>query len=185
MRRIILVNAVNVLLLAVLVAAYIIMNTPPMFIIIFIIWIIYVGAINYQMLVKDTDTLAALKSADKKRLFTHEIDVLIKAVQSIEFYRNIFEKYEVGNSIRDAYDLLAKTAYHNVNKATLWIQHYDYITRPPTSQLQKMVNESQDVTVKLNQLDELILQIDSDSENTDLSAIDDMLNSLKEVIHDE
>ena len=92
MKRIIVINAINLLLLGMLTIAYLVMKAPPIFLLAFVIWVIYVGVINYQMLVKDTDKLSQLKAADSHHLFAKEITILTRTVQSVEFYRDIFEK---------------------------------------------------------------------------------------------
>ena len=87
--------------------------------------------------------------------------------------------------MRDTYDLLSKNAYSNVDKATKWIQHYDYISRPSMSYIKTLVDNSKLITTKLNDLDELILKVDDSTNSIDMSFVDDMLNSLREVLENE
>lgn len=185
MKRIIIINMINILLFILLAIAYLILDAPPAFLLIFLLWVAYVGFINYQMFVKDNDKLSNLKLADSHNLFNKEIIILTKTVQSVEFYRNIFEKYDIGSSMRDTYDLLSKSAYDNVDKATKWIQHYDYISRPPMTYIKALVDNSKLITTKLNELDELVLKVDDSTDSIDMSFVDDMLNSLREVLNNE
>lgn len=185
MKRILIINGIGLVLLVLLGISYIMFGCPKFFIIFFIGWLFYMAFMNYQMLVADNDKLKSLQSVDTHHLFTNEIACLTRAIQSVEFYRPIFEKYEIGSSIRDTYELLSMNAYSNVDKSIKWIAHYDYISKPSHEYIHKLVDNSKLVVDKLNELDELVIKVDDTAENVDMQYVDDMLSSLKEVLKDE
>ena len=182
MKNTIVPNIISIFLLIVLVISYILFGKPIWFLAVFFIWVVFTGVLNYKILVKDNDKVANLKRSDSHHLFGKEIMILEKATKSVEFYRPIFEKYEKDSSLYETYETLSNMAYANIDRATKWIFHYDYISRPSTSYLNSIVKSSELVVKKLNELDELVLQMDNSADGIDMSFVDDMLLSLKEVL---
>lgn len=182
MKNIILPNVISVMILIVLIVSYALFGFPIWFLFIFFVWVIFVGVLNYRILIKDNDKIANLKNADTHRLFQKEIYVLEKSIKSVEFYRPIFEKYDHNSNLYETYETLSNMAYSNIDRAIKWIMHYDYISRPSITYLKNIVKSAELVVQKLNELDELVLKMDDSTSNIDMSFVDDMLLSLKEVL---
>ena len=171
-KKIIVVNSINLLLFAILAIAYIITDAPPAFLLLFAAWLVYVSVTNYQIFVKDMDRIGELKNADKKRLFNQEIKMLGQSLQSVDFYKPLFEDNDDPvNAARNSYELLEERAYQNVEKALTWIQHYDYITKPNREYLTSLTQENETIVRKLNELNDIMLKAKDNKEDIDLSNI--------------
>ena len=185
MSTIIIINVVNIIILAVLTMSYIIMGMPNIFLILFGAWIIYACAINYAILIKSKDKIAALKRADRHRMFERQVNVIIKALQSTEFYRQIFEKYDETSSVREAFDMLAKDADMTADKAIRWMNTYDYHTRPSIEYIVSLSERAATIISKLNELNETLIRIEDSTQSDDMNDVNDLINSLKEILRDE
>lgn len=185
MKTLICINIVNVILLAILTISYIMMDMPTAFLIIFAIWILYVCAINYAILVKSKDKIATLNRADKKHLFTPQINTLTKLLQSVEFYRQIFSKYDETSSVKETFNMLSDDAYLTVDKAIKWINSYDHNTCPTTEYIVNLAERAATIISKLNELNETLIRIEDSTQADTMEDVDDLLKSLKEILKDE
>ncbi|MBO5434368.1 hypothetical protein J6A31_00905 [bacterium] len=181
MKNILIINGVNILLLIAMVIVYALIGHPIWFLVIFFVWIGYMLVLNVN-LIQDNNPMTALRKSDKKHLFTSEIEVLEKSIQSVDFYSDIFTKYESGDKIRDMYDSLSERAHDNIDKATRWIRGYNYIANPPRDYILKLVQTNLSIVAKLSELNDLLLQVEDSTSDTDMSFVDDMLVSLKEML---
>lgn len=184
MKPLVIVNAVNITLLIPLVIVYLAIGTPLWFLAIFALWLCYVIASNIYLLRSD-DILVKLKRADKHGVFTNQIAIICRAVESVEFYRPIFGKYEEGNSIRNTFELLAEKTEGTVIKAIRWLSQYNKASNPSTEYMTALSRDCNYVMQKLNELNELVLQVEDSATDKDISFVDDMLSSLKEMLENE
>lgn len=184
MKQVAIVNAVNIMLLIPIVIVYIILGMPLWYIAVYAIWFLYMIIINaYMILSNDIKTM--LRRADKHNLFTREVGNIIRAADSIAFYSDIFGKYDEGNPIRKTYDMLRQKSDSNIQKAVKWLSQYNKISNPSSKYIQDLSENSLQIMHKLDELNELTLQIEDSATNVDISYVDDLLKSLKEIIDDE
>lgn len=184
MRSLIIINIVNAMLLIPITIMYFVLDAPNVFLPVYAVWFIYVLIIN-RHLVKSDNALAKMKAADKYRRFTEQTSKIEQAANSVLFYKPIFEKYEEDNSIRRTYQLLADKSDRNVLKATRWLSSYNHIAGQPVQYIQTLAEDSVYIINKLNELNELVLQVEDSATKVDISYVDDMLQALKEIVCDD
>lgn len=187
MKQIMIMNAVNVGLLIIMTIIYIVLGMPLWFVAAYILWLIYMGIVNIYLLHSNStrSVKSKLLNADHKGYFRTEIDSIISAIDSVEFYKPVFSGYDESSSIRKTYDLLAKKCDNNVQKAVRWMGNYNYASKPSTKYLSDIAENSRYITQKLDELNELVIQVEDSAAETDISYVDDLLKSLKEIVEDE
>ena len=116
-----------------------------------------------------------------------EINVIIKAYETAVFYDKVFDKYDKTSSIWRTYKTLADRAEDNARRAIRWLKSYNYITetRQSTAYIVKLSNDSVYVIDKLNALNQLVIDVEDSAKDTDMSYVDDMLLSLREVVEND
>lgn len=185
MKPVIVVNIINVMILLVLVVL-LLFDIPKFIVYILIaIWGSYAVYSNYQLILKQNDIIASLKASAKGSYFEAQITRLSKVYNAISNRQDFYSRYEEGDSIRSAYDLLQKQIASNIVQATNYIKHYDYITKPRTTYLDEIVRNSNELLTKSIELSELVLQIEDSTSDVDTTYVDDMLESLRKVVKDE
>lgn len=187
MKNIVIVNAVNLVILLVFAGIYIFLEAPPWYFLIFAIWLVYMIVSNIK-LVRQMDNIYMLRKFKNKGLFVNEIEILEQAVQSVEFYNEVFSKYEQGDVIRDVYDETSKRIYNNVDKAIRWLECYNYENRHTfgTSHdyIINLANDSKAFVTKMTELVDMLIMVDDTASETDMCFVDDILQSLKEVLNE-
>ena len=174
------VNLINLLILAGTAALfYMEMNIAA--IIALVVWVITVIYTNYTIIVKNNDMIEIIRSADRKHKFKNEVSSLIKAQQSIEFHAEFFSEKETGESMKEAYELIAEQISGNINAAVKFMRSYNYITCPSYRFLTDICSENNELLSSLTKLVELTLEIDSAADDVDLSYVDNLIRSLKEL----
>lgn len=180
----IIINLINIGILLPVTLLYKALGYPKWFIVIYVIWFIYFVISNVRMM-KSESPIERLKKADERRLFRKEINVIITTVESVEFYREVFSKFDESSPVIRTFNILAEKTESNVDKAVNWISTYNYHTRPPKNYLDSLVSSCQAISAKLSELNELVIKIDDDTNDVDMTFVDDMLSSLKEIVEDE
>ena len=184
MSPIIIINIVNGILLLLLSVLYVILSFPIWLSIALVLFVIYIFIINHYLL-KKTDLKIQLIQADKNHRFKNEVIDLLRALESVEFYKDIFEKYEPIDPVRKTYDTLKNKAELNVQRAIKWINHYNPISCPSAEYIWKLSSNSQQIVTKLDELDEVVIKLEDSTSDVDLSYVDNILTSLKEILEDE
>ena len=176
------VNLINIVLLGLVVVLYFVI--PLQYVVVIgVFWLVYSIYSNYALLSKTCVT--SLREADTRHLFRSEIDALESAYKSLEIKRDYFEGYPEGDSIREAFDLIATQVEANINSATSYIAHYDYILAPSTKYLTNLCINTRQLIIKLNELNDMVIQIDNSAGDVDTTFVDDMIKSLREMSKDE
>lgn len=78
-------------------------------------------------------------------------------------------------------DKIKQQLDNNVDSAILYVKSYDYSLKPETKYIKKIRKNSEMLYSKLNELIELVLENEKSTDDIDLSSVDDILESLKEV----
>jgi hypothetical protein len=185
MKNFIAVNVINVIALAFIVIIGLVTRNIPLFLILLILWFAYVVYANYDTLVAKNDIISALKHSDKRGHFKSYIADLVKAYNAITYKQEYFSKYEPDSSVYKTYDLLLKRIESNIKKATNFIEGYNYQSNQSTEYIKTICLDSTKLVEKLNNLSELVLKVDDTSSDVDITYVDDMLISLREVLNDE
>ena len=145
------------------------------------VWIISVVYTNYSIIVRNTDMVNLIRAADKHHKFNRECESLIKTYKSINFHAEFFDSEEPGSMMKEAYDLIAEQAQGNINSAVKFMRSYNYITCPPYDFLTNICVQNEEMVTSLTKLVELTLKIDSKSDDVDLSYVNNLIQSLKEL----
>lgn len=189
MKNIIIINAVNLALLFVFTGIYFLIGAPIWFVAVYACWIVYMIIVNLYML-HSSDKMKVLAKYKRKGRFVTEIETIESAVQTADFYQKVFEKYETGDAIRDTYEQLSEKAYLNVDKAVRWLGTYNYEAKRHMNMqredyIVRLSNNSFGVMTKLNELNDLVLKVEDSASATDMKFVDDILQSLKEVLNED
>ena len=145
------------------------------------VWIISVVYTNYSIIVRNTDMVNLIRSADKHNKFKKECESLINTYKSINFHAEFFDSDEPGSIMKEAYDLIAEQANGNINSAVKFMRSYNYITCPPYDFLTNICSQNEEMIKSLSRLVELTLKIDSKADDVDLSYVNNLIQSLKEL----
>lgn len=145
------------------------------------IWIISVIYTNYSVIVRNTDMISIIRSADKHHKFKNECESLIRTYKSINFHAEFFNSEEPGSMMKEAYDLIAEQTHGNIISAVKFMRSYNYITCPPYDFLTNICNQNEEMVKSLTKLVELTLKIDSKADDVDLSYVNNLIQSLKEL----
>lgn len=183
MKSILILNSINIALLVGLLVIYIIIGFPVWFLFIFGIWLVYMIVCNVHLL-KSDDIKTQLIKADSKRAFAPYVKELCNAVDSVEFYREVFSKYPPDNSIHVTFEYLDKKAYQNAERGYRWLKSYNYITSPSHRYIVELANSSYEISKKLGELNELMIKVEDSTSDVDITYVDDLLVSLKELLGD-
>lgn len=187
MKNIIIVNAVNLAILLVFAGIYIFLGAPPWYFLIFAIWLVYMIISNVK-LVRQMDNMYLLRKFKNKGLFISEIEILEQAVQSVDFYNDVFSKYEPGDAIRDVYDETSKRICINIDKAIRWLECYNYENRHTFNTSHEYIinlaNDSKSFVTKMTELVDMLIRVDDTASDTDMCFVDDILQSLREVLNE-
>ena len=157
----------------------------PLFLIMLAAWLIWVAYSNYQFIFHSRDIIAEMKAADKRHLFDAQIMVFSDANQSILLKKELFEQYEDMGKISQTYEMIATQVRNNTESALNFIKNYDYISNASRSYLLSLTSETRDLIRKLNELSDMLLKIEDDSHDVDISYVDEMLDSLRRVNRNE
>lgn len=183
MKSILILNGVNILLLVVLLIIYIVIGSPLWFLFIFGVWVVYMIMCNVSLL-KSDDIKAKLIQADKYKMFSPYVKEICNTVDSVEFYRDVFSGYPPDNSIHETFEYLDKKAYQNAERGYRWIKTYNYISCPSHKYIIELTNNCYEISKKLSELNELMIKVEDSASDVDISYVDDLLASLKELLGD-
>ena len=129
-----------------------------------------------------------MKKANKYSRFDKDCVVLLDSLQVLNFRKQYFNKYKEG-SIRKSFDLLERQILHNVDIAITYMENYNYDAIRKTEQsverLASAVVNCSEATDKLRELYDMTVKIDDSASVIDISYVDNLLESLKDVATDE
>lgn len=183
MKSILFVNGINIGLLIGFIVLYIVLGFPIWFLFIFGIWLVYMIICNMYLLRSD-DIKKKLMQADSRHEFKGYVKAICNAIDSVEFFRHVFSEYPPDNPIHETFDFLDKKAYQNAERAYRWIKTYNYIIKPSQEYIIRLAENSYQITQKLSDLNELMIKVEDSTSNVDISYVDDLLMSLKELLGD-
>jgi hypothetical protein len=75
--------------------------------------------------------------------------------------------------------------YYNLDLAEKFLDNYDYVMKPPSDNLQKIITENYNMLNKLNELIDAMLSLDMSVGDVDLSEIDAYLDGLHTAMNEE
>ena len=156
-------------------------------------WIIYMLYMGYTLFFKTNGDIIVeytkrMKKANKYSRFDKDCVVLLDSLQVLNFRKQYFNKYKEG-SIRKSFDLLERQILHNVDIAITYMENYNYDAIRKTEQsverLASAVVNCSEATDKLRELYDMTVKIDDSASVIDISYVDNLLESLKDVATDE
>lgn len=183
MKSILIINGINIALLVGLLVIYIVIGFPLWFLVIFGAWLIYMIICNVHLF-KSDDIRQKLVQVDSRREFAVYVKEICNAIDSVEFYRNVFANYPPESSIHETFAFLDKKAYQNAERGYRWLKTYNYISKPSIKYIVELANNSFELTKRLSELNELMIKVEDSTSDVDISYVDDLLASLKEVLGD-
>lgn len=141
---------------------------------------------NMGVLVEESnsrETLQLLKRNKKYRRFEVYIDKLDIVYKGSVSKLNSLKELEVSASIIDAADKIVSQIGSNVDTCILYIKTYSYDedSSSYSQYLQNLYMESKQLDDKLEELINLVFENKKSADDIDLSSVDDILESLKEV----
>lgn len=154
---------------------------PAVFYVTFVLWIAFIAYANYSIIVKNTDITEDIKSADRKNIFKAQTHSLIKAYESVSMRKEFFETLEDDSKIKEAYNRLRRQVLSNIKSAVQYMKSYDYANCPEPTYLNRLCQENDGLMTKLSELVELLIQIESTADDADLTLVNDILESLRNV----
>ena len=180
--NIVLNNIINIVIIVIISIGLATKLLPlPLFLIMLTMWLIWVIYSNYQFIFHSRDIIAEMRRADKRHLFDTQIMVFNDANKSVQLKKELFKQYEDMGKISQAYEMIAIQVYNNTESALNFIKNYDYISNASRNYLLNLTNETRELIHKLNDLGDMLLQIEDDSHDVDISYVDEMLDSLRRV----
>lgn len=185
MKHLIITNLINLVILGVVVLGFF---TLPKWltVLLILIWFGVVVFTNYNLLIKGSeDLISKLKSSDKDYEFDDIITILVDSYYSVEGRKDLFSTLENNLRIQETYNLISNQVSNNIKAVTVFIENYDYRSRPSKEYCIALVAETRDLVNKLNQLVELVISINNSVEDVDISSVDDILSSLRSVLKNE
>lgn len=184
--NIVLNNIINIVIIVIISIGLVTKLLPlPLFLIMLTMWLIWVIYSNYQFIFHSRDIIAEMRRADKRHLFDTQIMVFNDANKSVQLKKELFKQYEDMGKISQAYEMIAIQVYNNTESALNFIKNYDYISNASRNYLLNLTNETRELIHKLNDLGDMLLQIEDDSHDVDISYVDEMLDSLRRVNSNE
>ncbi len=184
--NIVLNNIINIVIIVIISIGLATKLLPlPLFLIMLTMWLIWVIYSNYQFIFHSRDIIAEMRRADKRHLFDTQIMVFNDANKSVQLKKELFKQYEDMGKISQAYEMIAIQVYNNTESALNFIKNYDYISNASRNYLLNLTNETRELIHKLNDLGDMLLQIEDDSHDVDISYVDEMLDSLRRVNSNE
>lgn len=184
MRNLIVTNLINLVILGVVVAGFFILPRWLTILLIFL-WFGVVIYTNYSLLIKDSeDVVSKLKSVARDEEFSELASILEDNYYSVEGRKELFSNLEDNPRLKETYNLIRNQVSNNIKAVTVFIENYDYRSRPSIRYCTDLVNETEDLVNKLNQLVELVISINNSVEDIDISSVDDILFSLRSMVKD-
>ena len=178
--NIVLNNIINIVIIVIISIGLATKLLPlPLFLIMLTMWLIWVIYSNYQFIFHSRDIIAEMRRADKRHLFDTQIMVFNDANKSVQLKKELFKQYEDMGKISQAYEMIAIQVYNNTESALNFIKNYDYISNASRNYLLNLTNETRELIHKLNDLGDMLLQIEDDSHDVDISYVDEMLDSFE------
>ena len=178
-------NLVSIIMLVAVIVVYFVVNILPLSLLLLAVWLGYTLWSNFSLIFesqKPNDLCKLVKSSSKYRIFYDDCMTIHNCSKMAEERLEILDDLDViqeeilivANKIKQQLD-------NNVNSAILYIKSYDYNLKPETNYIKRIKESSNKLYSKLNELIELVLENEKSTDDIDLSSVDDILESLKEV----
>ena len=178
------INVLNIILL--LLATFVFyLVSKTLGIIAFVFWVIYMISSNYHFMVRQNDIEYKLKSVSGRH-FSHKAEVLIKLNEHFEEYAEGFDEFE-DESIRAILYDVKKQFTANMERAIKYMSTYRNTinTQNVEHKLNMIIKENRDIISKIEQLLAYNIELDMSADDVDISKLDALVKSLKEVLSNE
>lgn len=154
-----------------------------LFYIMFVFWLIFIIYSNYNIIIKNTDITSSIKAANRRHVFDCQTNELITAYKSVKLRENFFT--ESGKNVQDTYELIRQQIFSNIKSAVQYMSAYDYAISPEPKYLNDLCEQNEKLLSSLSELVELIIKIDSTVDDTDLTEVECIIESLRGVLNDK
>lgn len=150
-----------------------------------VLWLGIIAYTNYNIIVKSSDILNAIQTADKTGVFQLQQKKLAEAYHSLVMRESMFLSMDENSKLRETYETIVKQVMSNIKSAVQYMQTYDYVTCPKPIYLNDLCNNNKILLAKVSELVELVIRIDSTADDVDITEVDDILESLRSVLENE
>lgn len=178
-------NIVSIIMLIAVIVVYFVIDILPLSLVLLAIWLGYTLWANLSLFSdkeKDIDLEKMVRFNEKYRYFFDDGMVISNCSKMAEERIKVLDELDVvQESILTTADKIKRQLDTNAKHAVMFIKAYDYNLKPDASYLSKIRASSLCLYNKLNELIELVLKNEKSTEDIDLSSVDDILESLKEV----
>lgn len=179
-------NIVSLIMIALILVIYFVADNIILSLVFLLVCLGYTIYNNMGVLVEESnsrETLQLLKRNKKYRRFEVYIDKLDIVYKGSVSKLNSLKELEVSASIIDAADKIVSQIGSNVDTCILYIKTYSYDedSSSYSQYLQNLYMESKQLDDKLEELINLVFENKKSADDIDLSSVDDILESLKEV----
>lgn len=118
--------------------------------------------------------------AGNKRFFVKERTHLLNMLESLESRKKYFSNIEDGK-LKDLYYMTRSQMMRNITNVSEYIESFDYISGVDSGYAKEMCDNSQDLLNRFNKLVELSVTYDDTTLDYDTREIDDMIEALQEM----
>lgn len=177
------VNLVELLLLFIVRATF----SSAVFWMFCAVWLVQVVYTNYSVVKNDMGVVMRLNAASAGA-FDSVVSFIVPVIHSLESRADVFETLDKDDRYMDVYEKTRKQFYSNIDVMIRYMKVYDKNSSNCASISKKvwaLAEYNKGLVSKLNDVAEHVVTLDSTLNDTDTSAIDSLIEALKEVIDDE
>lgn len=178
-------NLVSIIMLVAIIVVYFVVNILPLSLVLLAVWLGYTLWSNFSLIFesqKPNDLGKLVKSNIKYNVFFDDCMIINDCSKMADERLKILDDLDViQEEILKVADKIKQQLDNNVDSAILYVKSYDYSLKPETKYIKKIRKNSEMLYSKLNELIELVLENEKSTDDIDLSSVDDILESLKEV----
>lgn len=177
MKRILFLNLINAILLALAGFSFSVFSkwTGIIFVIVVLSFALYS---NYVMLIRNEDDDYLLRQADRKGIFRKQVASFMKQRESLIQRQHVVEQDE---KLNEVYEMVCRKVDNNIDSAIRFMEMYDYVQRPSTYYLDQLYSENQKVMQEFNDVVEEFIKIENSAHDVDSSYMDDLISSLRQM----
>lgn len=157
-----------------------------LYIIMILLWMLVTAELVIMVRRADPggDLVDRLRRAPKNGLFGNAVEHLVRDYYAVESQSEHLQGYDADSSITKSYQMISSQMKNIMESAIKYISTYNYFSRPVPSYLEKLVHQADGLVTKLNELMELLIQVEDSTSDVDVSYVDDLLDSLRQMRDD-
>lgn len=197
LHRLVKLNAISIVILALLVSSFFLGLSPPSLFLItwftWMIWTVFSNFVIYKSHKEEQDPIKQFERKVSATLRKHHVTELPLEIEHC--IRNLATNYyvvlakqqfftEQTDNIQKAYRLIYDKSVKYLNSAAAFLEQYDFVRTPASPYLQKLQQNSMDLTDKLQELSMNCFLINDQASEVDISIIDDLLQALQDIQDD-